>query len=194
MTTPKIRPAEPAEEARVIALMTLSFAVEPFVRWGFPDPEIYLVAMPKATSAYSAQAITRGTVDLLEDGAGAAIWLPPGVEADEERLEGIYVEYLEEEKLSMLVSVEEQMAQAHPPQPYWYLPMIGIDPAAQHRGLGTALMRHALSRCDADGVPAYLEVSNPRNVPFYERLGFETIQVVRVASCPEVIMMLRHPS
>jgi ribosomal protein S18 acetylase RimI-like enzyme len=193
MSVPSIRPAELGEEARVIALMTLSFAKEPFVRWLFPDPDTYLAAMPKATSAFGVNAFPGGTVDVLDDGSGAAIWLAPGVEADSERLEATFAEYVAEEKASTLASVAEQMEHAHPPEPHWYLPMIGIDPVAQNRSLGTALMRHALSRSQAAGVPAYLELSNRRNLPFYERLGFETIRVIRVGSCPEVIAMSSRP-
>jgi GNAT superfamily N-acetyltransferase len=48
---------------------------------------------------------------------------------------------------------------------------IGVDPARQGAGYGTELMKHSLQRCDADRKLAYLESSNPRNVPFYERLG-----------------------
>ncbi|QKT03005.1 GNAT family N-acetyltransferase [Ectothiorhodospiraceae bacterium 2226] len=193
MSIPSIRSAEIGEEAHVIALMTLSFAAEPFVRWLFPDPDTYLAAMPKATSAFGVNAFAAGTVDVVGDGAGAAIWLPPGVEADSECLEATFADYVAEEKASTLASVADQMEHAHPPEPHWYLPMIGIDPVAQSRGLGTALMRHALSRSDAAGVSAYLELSNRRNMSFYERLGFETIRVIRVGSCPEVMAMVRRP-
>jgi ribosomal protein S18 acetylase RimI-like enzyme len=65
------------------------------------------------------------------------------------------------------------MGRYHPREPHWYLPLIGVDPACQGRGCGAALMRHALSRCDRDGAPAYLESTNPRNRPLYERHGFE---------------------
>ena len=54
-------------------------------------------------------------------------------------------------------------------------PLIGVDPALQGAGHGTELMKQALARCDADHILAYLETSNPRNTPFYERLGFERL-------------------
>lgn len=34
-------------------------------------------------------------------------------------------------------------------------------------------MRSRLDRCDAEHAPVYLESSNPANVPYYERFGFE---------------------
>ncbi len=60
------------------------------------------------------------------------------------------------------------------PEPHWYLPLIGVDPAHQGEGHGDALMAYALARCDRDHAPAYLESSKPRNIPFYRRYGFET--------------------
>jgi predicted N-acetyltransferase YhbS len=36
-------------------------------------------------------------------------------------------------------------------------------------------MDSGLERCDAEHAPAFLESSNPVNVPYYERFGFEAI-------------------
>ena len=41
------------------------------------------------------------------------------------------------------------------------------------QGVRQALMRSRLDRCDAEHAPAYLESSNPDNVPYYQRFGFE---------------------
>src|SRR5687767_6551888 len=72
-------------------------------------------------------------------------------------------------------------------------PFIGVEPARQGRGLGAALLRAQLAVCDQAGLPAYLESSNPRNRPLYERHGFEAIGEIKVADCPLVVPMLRKP-
>ncbi|MGO8147977.1 GNAT family N-acetyltransferase, partial [Rhizobium leguminosarum] len=64
-------------------------------------------------------------------------------------------------------AIFEQMATYHPTEPHWYLTLIGVDPAHQGKGHGDVLMAYALARCDHDHTPAYLESSNPRNIPFY---------------------------
>jgi ribosomal protein S18 acetylase RimI-like enzyme len=71
--------------------------------------------------------------------------------------------------------------------------MIGVDPARQGRGLGSALLAHTLSRCDAEGALAYLESSNPKNTPLYERHGFEVLGQIAPADFPGLTPMLRRP-
>jgi GNAT superfamily N-acetyltransferase len=71
--------------------------------------------------------------------------------------------------------------------------MIGVEPHAQGRGLGGALMKHAVERCDADGVLAYLESSNPRNLALYERHGFERVGEIQIGTGPLVTGALIEP-
>ena len=83
------------------------------------------------------------------------------------------------------------MGRYHTSEPHWYLPLIGVDPARQGKGYGAALMRHALAACDRDGMPAYLESTNPRNVPLYERHGFALLGTIQAGSSPPIFPMLR---
>lgn len=48
----------------------------------------------------------------------------------------------------------------------------------QGKGFGAVLMQHALTPCDRDRTLAYLESSNPKNVPLYERYGFESLGTI----------------
>ena len=85
----------------------------------------------------------------------------------------------------------EQMEKFHPTEPHWYLPMIGVDPAHQGAGTGAALMTEALKAVDRDGVIAYLESSNPKNITLYQRHGFEVIGEIQSGSSPVLRPMLR---
>ena len=67
------------------------------------------------------------------------------------------------------------------------------DPASRGRGYGSALLRHALQRCDRENAPAYLESSNPRNIPLYERYGFKALGSIQSGSSPTLVPMLRPP-
>ena len=55
-------------------------------------------------------------------------------------------------------------------------------------------MKHALRRCDEEGIPAYLESSNPRNISLYEPLGFNIIGKIQCDSSPVMTPMLRPPN
>jgi GNAT superfamily N-acetyltransferase len=59
-----------------------------------------------------------------------------------------------------------------PDEDHWFLDIIGVRPDRQGHGVGSALMRAALTQIDEAGLPAFLVTSNPTNVPFYEKLGF----------------------
>ena len=162
-------------------------------RWSSPDPAKYLEVMPQLARAFGGNAFAHGTADCLDGYVGAATWLPPGVEPDTDRLMSIMQENTPRAIMPDMTQVFEQMENYHPSEPHWYLPIIGVDPAHHGKGLGSALMRHALARCDADHLPAYLESSNPKNIPLYQRHGFEIIGNIQVGSSPTLVPMLRKP-
>lgn len=103
------------------------------------------------------------------------MWLPPGIDPSGERVFELAVAAFQGQHLADLMGVFEQVKNYHPREPCWYLPLVGVDPILQGRGYGGLLMRHAAQRCDADGVPACLESSNPRNISLYLRHGFEIL-------------------
>jgi GNAT superfamily N-acetyltransferase len=71
--------------------------------------------------------------------------------------------------------------------------LLGVDPARQGQGLGGLLLKHAARWFDRDGVVAYLESSNPRNVPLYRRHGFEALGRIQVGGSPVFTPMRRDP-
>ena len=142
--------------------------------------------------AFGGKAFEHGSAYCVDDFSGAALWLPPGIGPDSERLGALTAQHASAPVLRDSDGVFEQMAAYHVPEPHWYLPLIAVDPACQGRGLGGALLKQALARCDADGLPAYLESSNPRNIALYQRHGFEILGRIQVGSSPVVTPMLRR--
>lgn len=59
------------------------------------------------------------------------------------------------------------------------LTFIGTNPQYERRGAATSLMQWGLDRCRKGNIPAYLE-STLNAVPFYERLGFKTVNKVSI--------------
>ncbi len=56
---------------------------------------------------------------------------------------------------------------------YVYLWFVGVDPMVQGTGNGTKLIQGLIADPWRKQRPIYLETSNPKNFPLYERLGFE---------------------
>ncbi len=180
-----------ADEGRAIGAIVLAFVADPVARWSWPDPHQYLTHMPRLVRAFGGNAFAHGSAYCTDGCVGAALWLPPGVRPDEERLTEIMGTTVSVSIRDDVFGVFEQMGKYHPSEPHWYLPLIGVDPAHQGKGHGDALMSYAVERCDRDHVPAYLESTNPRNMSLYRRHGFEALGTIQVGTSPPLVPMLR---
>jgi ribosomal protein S18 acetylase RimI-like enzyme len=193
MTPPMVRALTADDEARAVDTVVLAFAADPVVRWTWSEAHPYLTAMPRFLRAFGGRAFATGGALGTSDYAGVALWLPPGVEPDQDALSDIMLRTVAPSRRDDVFAVIERMATHHPHEPHWYLPLIGVDPAYQGHGYGDALMSAAVARCDRDRVLAYLESTNPRNIPLYLRHGFEAVATIQVGTSPPLVPMLRRP-
>lgn len=191
--SPTVRTMSTADEEPAVDTVVLAFAADPMARWSWPDSRQYLTTMPALVRAFGGRAFLHDSAHCTDGYAGAALWLPPGVHPDEEALGEIVQGTVPAAIRDDAVRIFEEMAKYHPSGPHWYLPLIGVDPAQQGRGHGAALLRYALERCDCEGMPAYLESSNPRNISLYLRHGFEALGTIQAGSSPPLVPMLRLP-
>jgi ribosomal protein S18 acetylase RimI-like enzyme len=80
------------------------------------------------------------------------------------------------------------------PEPHWYLDVIAVDPAAQGRGTGGALLRAVHARADADKAPIVLLTYQPTNLPFYVRHGYAVVcEGTALRSGPQWWGLRRNP-
>ena len=189
----EIRSATPDEMSHAVAAIVAAFLTDPLARFAWPSPHDHLRAMPLAAREFAGGSFEHGTAYVSADFCGTALWLPPGVHPNGEALEGVFRDTAKPEHLDDLLATFEKMEQWHPDEPHWYLPIVGVEPNAQGKGLGAELMRHAVTRCDQERALAYLESSNPRNISLYLRHGFEVMGEIRVGAGPLVTPMLRRP-
>lgn len=188
---PIIKTATQSDEAAATAVVVLAFSGDPAARWAWPDPAEYLRNFPGFVKVFGGNAFAHQSAYYVDGYTGAALWLPPGVNPDDEALTAFVQRTGSAQVQRDGPAVFEQMARYHPEEPHWYLPFIGVDPSRQGEGYGAALMRHALVACDRDRTPAYLESSNPRNISLYERHGFEVLGSIQVGTSPPIVPMLR---
>ncbi|OCK55535.1 N-acetyltransferase [Bradyrhizobium sp. LMTR 3] len=191
---PEVKSAGADNRASAISTIVLGFAADPMARFAWPDPSVYLRTMPRMVNAFGGRAFELGTAYITEGARAAALWLPPGVEPDEAEMDAIMEESLSPEISGDIGAIMKGMAEHHPHEPHWYLPLIAADPKWIGQGLGSLLMKHALRRCDEEGIAAYLESSNPRNISLYERHGFKITGRIQSGSSPVVTPMLRPAS
>ncbi len=189
----EVRVVGPGEVERAVSVQVTAFAADPCMRALWPEPRDYLRHFPEMVYGFGGGAFAHGAAHVTESFIGGTLWLPPGVAPDGPALEHLIVATVPEPRRSEVFSVLEQMEASHPTEPHWHLAFIGVDPAHQREGIGGILLEQTLARIDEQHLHAYLESSNPANVPLYRRFGFEMVREIRVGSFPVVIPMVRAP-
>jgi ribosomal protein S18 acetylase RimI-like enzyme len=196
-----VRPARKGDIPALARALGRAFQDDPVMSWVQPDVERRKAALPGLFGALTRHHFLagRGTeVALSEDGVeGAALWDPPGgwLQSPREQLAmlpGVVRAF--RGRLAAGRAVTDLMKANHPEEPHWYLAIIGSDPSIRGKGFGHALMQSRLDRCDAEYAPAYLESSNPVNIPYYERFGFEVTGEIKLPEGgPSLWPMWRAP-
>jgi GNAT superfamily N-acetyltransferase len=181
------RPATRADVSALSVTLGRAFFDDPVMCWMLPDVDQRRRRLHRLFAALTRyHHLSRGGVEVAPDGdgiGGAALWDPPGqwehTRAEELRaMPRLLLAF--GTTLRRGLEADELMKKAHPEEPHWYLAVIGSDPAVRGKGFGQVLMRSRLDRCDAEHAPAYLESSNPDNVPYYQRFGFEVTGEIKL--------------
>jgi GNAT superfamily N-acetyltransferase len=191
MTTRLIDGDSQDSRRQVVSALTLAFVADPVMRWMYPEPEAYLEFFPKFAAAFASASFSANTTWLSTDGGGASCWQPRGVESDGDAIAAAMFSSIDESKHETTELIFEKMDVFHPTEPHWYLAIVGVEASKQGRGLGAQLMKETLTRCDEEGLSAYLESSNPANISLYQRHGFEEIGEIQFGDAPVITPMLR---
>jgi ribosomal protein S18 acetylase RimI-like enzyme len=185
-TAGELTRARPADQARVAAIMARAFFDDPEMVYAFPDVHERTRRLPWLIGLNAGYGLRYGAVYAAAGWAGAAIWLPPGrtrytlwrmlragMLAVPLRLT---LDTLR--RLAALGGHAADLQRRHARGPHWYLAQVGVEPARQHQGIGSRLLRPMLARCDAERMACYLETANPANVGLYEHFGFVVVERV----------------
>jgi predicted N-acetyltransferase YhbS len=168
----EIRAATPRDLDAATEVLAAAFEHDPLWSWAFPEPGALIRWWP----VYVESALRFSGVWVLGDFDAVSVWIPPGeAELDaeaEERAEQL-VHELAGPRGPEVFELLSRFEAAHPHDPpHHCLSLLGTDPQQRGNGYGIELLRQNLVRIDAEGMPAYLESSNPANDARYERLGF----------------------
>lgn len=193
MSNYEVKTATEYEQDAVIDALKLAFGADPATRWVWPDAREYLINFSKFARAFGGKAFVNKTAQYVGNYSGAALWLPPNIEPDIDALLSLLRDTTTEEVQDTVPGVFEKMGSFHPSESHWYLPLLGVDPLYHGNGLGSVLMNYSTEIFDNLNALAYLESSNPRNIPFYKRHGFELLGTIEVNKFPPLFPMLRKP-
>ncbi len=178
--------------------LALAFVGDPVWGWAFADPDRRHTQLSALWSLLLEGAVGHGWVWATPGFEAATVWIPPGrpelPEPQAARLEPMLHE-LVGTRTSLIMDIFGCFEAAHPKaQDHYYLSLLGTHPEHRGHGTGMALLAANLARVDDEGVPAYLESTNPANLDRYRSVGFEvTGQFSLPDDGPTVTTMWREP-
>ena len=192
MYPPEVSRAKPDDRLRALSTLALAFSSDPLLRWMFPSSDSYLANITKIFDVFAGNSIGGETCLITSSFEGVAMWLAPGVEADEDAVSDTFARIFSPKFLPKVNEILATMESYHPHDDNcWYLPLIGVDPGHQNKGVGAALMEHMTEKLDNESAIAYLESSNQKNISLYLRHGFEVIGEIQIYDSPIVTPMIR---
>ncbi len=173
-----IQLARAADMVTATNILGSAFSHDLLLNWLSERPEIYNDLFRIAAESLYKQ---HHCVYLNRERSGAAMWLPPGISTKSnlhwrmlllgwKLRKGGFKRLLARGDALDKVTLAE-----HPAEPHFYLHSIGASLGHQGRGIGSALLKAGLNACDQQGAIAYLESTNIKNNPLYERYGFEVV-------------------
>ena len=183
--------------AAIARVQARAFFDDPLQVWALPDDSTRLSVLERVfdlLSRYSS--VPRGESYTDASRSCAAFWVPPGpFELDHAAAVAMapIIDLLGDANVRFRAA-EDTMRRHRPVELHFYLQGLGTDPPRQGEGLASAVMQPVLTRCDAEGIPAYLESTKERNVGFYEQHGFAVTGCEQIPlDGPPLWLMWRTP-
>jgi len=195
LTDSGLRPASMSDWKQVADITAEGFREDPVNTWVFGNPRAILSAMRVLTRE---NYLKHGFSHLHGDG-GSTLWLAPGVAGDLGPLPMLklalgQVRHGQKGAIARAIELGKRMDTHHPKEPHMYLFTIATRKATRGKGVGKALLAPVLAHCDREGIPVYLENSNPDNTGFYGAHGFERMTLFDVGEGgPVMEPMWREP-
>lgn len=193
-----IRRATPDDVPAAARVLARAFADYPWTRWSVAADGHAARLVALHTTYLTELGIPYGRVDVAADDdaiTAAAVWMPSDAAIPDHVLArvGQAVARYSGDRADVTARAEPLLAAHRPTGAHLTLATVGVDPAAQGHGAGSALLAAGLRAADRRAVPAYLETSAEANVGLYRRHGFEVTAVVDLPDGPRTWCMLRAP-
>lgn len=193
-----VRPASVADVPQLTRMLGRAFFDDPVAAWACRSTGLRPKMLESIHRARLHHLLLHQHIWTMPDVSSAALWAPPGkwqtniVQDASLARQMLHPRLLT--RLPMLALGLTSIHRRHPHTPqHWYLSLLGTDPDVQGCGRGSAVLQPVLEMCDSDGIGAYLESSNTRNLDFYARHGFQVKAKLKLPRGPHLWTMWREP-
>ena len=171
------------------------------------DREFRLQSLTWLMSKAIAYSTQYNHVYTTQDLEGIAAWLPPG-KISSNPLQLLKMAWnlqlyalpakVRWNRLGRCLTLLSAIEQAHQQDlgncPHWYLGVMVVNPTSQGRGVGSRLMQPILQRASNESVVCYLVTFTEQAVRFYQKHGFEIVQIQKTApDAPPFWTLKRNP-
>ena len=165
------------DAAKVTQILTEAFHADGmWAAWAFPNAQTRRANREAVFRLFVEGALRFPATWLSAGESAAAVWIPPDesdLSAEQETEIAAWLQATDAATDRILAAFELFQA-ARPPEPHYYLSLLGTNPRYAGRGHGQRLLAHNLDRIDAEEQPAYLDTSDEL-VPLYGRFGFQVV-------------------
>ena len=193
----RLRHALRADLPAVVDVWVDAFSSDPYFRWIAPDDAVWAEFGPAWMTFVVELTFERGHTYIADPADVAVAWIPPDVTFvgpnDVARGHAIAAQHAGEAKADDAVATVME-ARAHAlADAHWTLQFLGVRGVRRGTGLGAQAVRPILDVADAEGLPCGLVSTNPRNVSFYERLGFSVVAEVQTPDGQAAMRPMHRP-
>jgi len=193
-----VRRGSQSDLPTVIDIWVDAFAEDPYFQWIQPDRAQWPEFGSEWMSFIAEACFERGHLYIAESEDAAIAWVPPEVSLlspdSIARGREVLARHGGAERAghafeTIVAARAHDLDVAH-----WTLQYLGVRPASQGRGLGALIVAPGVRLVDDDGLPCGLVSTNPRNVSFYERLGFSVVAEVFSPDHAVALRPMRRPA
>ncbi|RMF12073.1 MAG: N-acetyltransferase [Candidatus Dadabacteria bacterium] len=184
MTT---RVSDPGEIPKLARCAAAAFADDPLFAWLFPGEHRQAHLERFFRGVLGAYSPLRTALAIGSGADGFALWLSPEQQPRwyhyrpiVRAVAGLLLHRaVPAARLRPAYAALREQSRHHPKEPVFYLAVLAVHPSAQGQGYGRTLLGSLLDAADDAGGAIWLETSNPDNLGYYRRHGFEIVDTIQ---------------
>ena len=170
-----------------------AFIDDPMMRWSLGVHGDLEDRLRRCFTCFLEEVLDFGVVWEVGAGSGAAVWVPPQERdvGNQDPWSDPGITALTDDGGLRYDTFWTWVESHHPAEPLWQLDSIAVEPTAQGRGLGAALIAAGLAQARADGVGAFLSTGVTRNLDIYGRCGFRVVEEAYAPDAGPTVYFMR---